>query len=514
MEPSAARVAKKWKKLPKGWTDKSVEKFWGTLTGGTPEHKVWDCIDKMTKPFGDGAGAFCGGLADWQMPGWRQKNKKESPEARSDAKSYWKGKMKKKGIAARVALRYAARIAPPSIVASADMLKRQGLTPVEVWYGEAKPSRKKVIGLGDMVQNRRGDLLYFAGVAPDGSAILGKTEQEAKRLHKKVIEDRKQWPPRVAGDTSAFIRLFHRSTLPEAIDGWLVALLDDAFGKWVRGTPSTTSSGAARKATLEGEVGGERGVTLQATVETVGMVGVKATVKVWNDQNTDHWDATFRGDKATFKEIVRNMTAPVGSMIKNLPQGRMAFSGSPLMLQPDYGHGNAAVPGDQEYHPCQHGGPCQCGGQCGCGKKAAVRKMMGAASPLFQKMLHRQYRLRAVDVSPPPGVARSKDEGDIQKWLDYYGRKHNLERWNDGRWASQKSASPKGIKDLKPNKWYISTEDGDTYGPYPNESKAKSDGKAAFRGSTEYVVAKGGTIGASVLNPRRFGLFTPDELVK
>jgi len=73
-----------------------VEKFWGTLTGTTPEHKVWDCIDKMTKPFGDGAGAFCGGLADWQMPGWRQKNKKESPEARSDAKSYWKGKMKGK----------------------------------------------------------------------------------------------------------------------------------------------------------------------------------------------------------------------------------------------------------------------------------------------------------------------------------------------------------------------------------------------------------------------------------
>ena len=96
ISPLPSRVAKKWKKLPKGWTDKSVEKFWGTLTGTTPEHKVWDCIEKMTKPFGDGAGAFCGGLADWQMPGWRQKNKKESPEARADAKSYWKGKMKGK----------------------------------------------------------------------------------------------------------------------------------------------------------------------------------------------------------------------------------------------------------------------------------------------------------------------------------------------------------------------------------------------------------------------------------
>jgi len=88
-------VAKKWKKLPPGWTNKSVDKFWDTLTKGTPEHKVWDCISKMEEPFGDGAGAFCGGLADWKMPGWRQKNKKEDPAARSDARSYWKGKIKK-----------------------------------------------------------------------------------------------------------------------------------------------------------------------------------------------------------------------------------------------------------------------------------------------------------------------------------------------------------------------------------------------------------------------------------
>ena len=111
-KPSPARVAKKWKKLPPGWTDNSVEKFWDTLTGDSPEHKVWDCVEKMTKPFGDGAGAFCGGLADWQIPGWRKKNMKESPEARSDAKSYWKKKIKnKKGNATRVALASASRVA-------------------------------------------------------------------------------------------------------------------------------------------------------------------------------------------------------------------------------------------------------------------------------------------------------------------------------------------------------------------------------------------------------------------
>ena len=284
----AIRFAKKWKKLPPGWTDESVKKFWETLGKGTPKHKVWNCIEKMTDNIPN-PGAFCGGLADWQDPGWRSKAKGESSEARSDAKSYWKGKIKKKkdkkamddrtakgefpkslsfprrqrktpvrdrkkqrrerqkqrrlekrASAARVALRYAARNSPPSMMGSAAMLKRQGLTPVDVWFGEVKPHRRPMLELGDMVQNRRGDLLYFAGVAPDGSAILGKDEREAERLNKQVIEDRK-----------------HHSS-------------------------------------------------------------------------------------------------------------RAAFGG-PLMLQPDYGHGDAAVPGDQEYHPCQHGKPCQCGGQCGCG---------------------------------------------------------------------------------------------------------------------------------------------------
>ena len=254
----AVRFAKKWKKLPPGWTDKSVEKFWKTLGKGTPEHKVWNCIEKMDGHIPN-TGAFCGGLADWQMPGWRKKNKKESPEARSDAKSYWKGKIKKKmkgkkamttASAANVALRFAIRSGPPTQTGSAVMLKKQGLTPVDVWFGEAKPHRRPIIGLGDMVQDRRGKILFFAGIASDGSAILGKDEREAGRLHKQIIEDRK-----------------HHTT-------------------------------------------------------------------------------------------------------------RAAFSGSPLMLQPDYGHGDAAVPDgrvppcQQGYHPCQHGLPCECGGGCG-GKKAS-----------------------------------------------------------------------------------------------------------------------------------------------
>ena len=102
--PSPARVAKKWKSLPPGWTDKSVEKFWKTLGEGTPKHKVWNCIEKMEGNIPN-TGAFCGGLADWQDPGWRKKDKEESPGARSDAKSYWKKKIKNKK-ARRVASRF------------------------------------------------------------------------------------------------------------------------------------------------------------------------------------------------------------------------------------------------------------------------------------------------------------------------------------------------------------------------------------------------------------------------
>jgi len=64
------RYAKKWKKLPKGWTEESVKKFWENLISGAPKHKVTECIKQMGNKF-DNPGAFCGGLADWMTPGWR-----------------------------------------------------------------------------------------------------------------------------------------------------------------------------------------------------------------------------------------------------------------------------------------------------------------------------------------------------------------------------------------------------------------------------------------------------------
>ena len=40
------RQADKWKKLPNGWTQDSVDKFWSSLTGEN-KHKVTECIKKM-----------------------------------------------------------------------------------------------------------------------------------------------------------------------------------------------------------------------------------------------------------------------------------------------------------------------------------------------------------------------------------------------------------------------------------------------------------------------------------
>ena len=76
------RQAKGWDKLPKGWTQESVTKFWSSLTGDV-KHKVTKCIKEMDGKFDD-PGAFCASLADMVTPGWRTKktafNKYNAPE--------------------------------------------------------------------------------------------------------------------------------------------------------------------------------------------------------------------------------------------------------------------------------------------------------------------------------------------------------------------------------------------------------------------------------------------------
>lgn len=69
----------KWKKLPKGWTRKSREKFWDTLTGDS-KHPVTKCIEKMEGKSGiDDPGAFCAALQDRESgtTKWRGEDNKK-----------------------------------------------------------------------------------------------------------------------------------------------------------------------------------------------------------------------------------------------------------------------------------------------------------------------------------------------------------------------------------------------------------------------------------------------------
>jgi len=51
----------RWQKLPRGWTEDSLRKFWKSLTGDR-KHKITACMKKMAGIIDD-PGAFCGGLA-------------------------------------------------------------------------------------------------------------------------------------------------------------------------------------------------------------------------------------------------------------------------------------------------------------------------------------------------------------------------------------------------------------------------------------------------------------------
>ena len=72
-------VAKKWKKLPKGWTNKSVESYWKSLVGDV-KHKVTKCIKRMKDEGGiTDPGAFCAALADRvEGTAWRHEPRKKT----------------------------------------------------------------------------------------------------------------------------------------------------------------------------------------------------------------------------------------------------------------------------------------------------------------------------------------------------------------------------------------------------------------------------------------------------
>jgi len=61
-EQNVEKVAAGWEKLPKGWTEESLKKFWNSLTGNV-KHKTKKCIRKF-EGIVDDPGAFCASLRD------------------------------------------------------------------------------------------------------------------------------------------------------------------------------------------------------------------------------------------------------------------------------------------------------------------------------------------------------------------------------------------------------------------------------------------------------------------
>ena len=57
-----------WEKLPKGWTEESLKKFWGSLTGDL-KHKTSKCIRELQNKVSDPA-AFCASLHRKIDPSW------------------------------------------------------------------------------------------------------------------------------------------------------------------------------------------------------------------------------------------------------------------------------------------------------------------------------------------------------------------------------------------------------------------------------------------------------------
>jgi len=78
------------------------------------------------------------------------------------------------------------------------------------------------------------------------------------------------------------------------------------------------------------------------------------------------------------------------------------------------------------------------------------------------------------------------------------------------RVASDKTAAL-GIEAVKPNLFYVSTDDGDTYGPY-KEGAADDAVDALNENDVDAVVEKGSVVLKSILKPGQFQLGTPAEL--
>lgn len=77
--PLIRKVAAKWKKLPKGWTEESVKKFWASMAGDV-KHKVTKCMERMDGKISN-PGAFCASLRD-RVEGKEWRSERTASQAR------------------------------------------------------------------------------------------------------------------------------------------------------------------------------------------------------------------------------------------------------------------------------------------------------------------------------------------------------------------------------------------------------------------------------------------------
>jgi len=159
---AVTREAGKWKTLPKGWDQGSVQKFWESLTGDN-KHKVTKCIKEMGDKVDD-PGAFCGSLADKVDPGWRSR--------RAVVRAYYKRSFNKFN-------------APELVAQLLTVLKKEGLKDAEnqirmkkvpelvekAWAGREKTAadiRPLLTALFDSVQPYVKDFRRFIRTLAEG----------------------------------------------------------------------------------------------------------------------------------------------------------------------------------------------------------------------------------------------------------------------------------------------------------------------------------------------------------
>lgn len=113
------------------------------------------------------------------------------------------------------------------------------------------------------------------------------------------------------------------------------------------------------------------------------------------------------------------------------------------------------------------------------------------------------------------GEVTDKDAEALYEYITDRSRMQVYRDMQSGRFASTKMSSL-GIEAVQPNLFYISTSDGDTYGPFRRMPEAEDaiDDLMVLDDTFEAVAEKGGAVLKTIINPRMFRLYTPADLAR